>query len=469
MNQPLFAALRRTYCLLLFIAITTPVQSQKLDTAALYRITNVTYPDKSLALSFDGTNNLPVLRTTADQPTQHWKLKLDKYGNYRFINFRQGKTFSVEVVNDAEKNKLVLGSTKDLASQAWKISTKTPGVYRITCLWLGTDKALAVVESTEANNILTMAQTNAAAKTQEWKFTKLPPPTPMQMAAPTPQPQIPENLGFIVDTTALYYLSTQWQGEGKTLGVKPGTNHQVELQDKKDVPTQFWKFQLTPSGYYRLVNSAHLSKSLDIVNDGKANNQLTLATSQNYSGQFWKVSVLGDGSFVRFTSLWQGDKLSIDILNNGVNNQLVMSATANVSGQWWKLSKATQLPPPPPSPVVEVSQHKSTLVAGEELKPGMQLISPNGQYTFVQQKDGNLVLYNAREQALWASGTNGRAVEKCILQPDGNLVQYLPYKVSAWAAGTNGNAGAYLTVQDDGNVVIYSKEKKALWATHTNQ
>ncbi len=470
MNSSLLAMTRRTCCLLLFIAITNPVQSQKLDTAALYRITNVTYPDKSLALSYDGTNNIPVLRTTADQPTQHWKLKMDKSGNYRFVNFRQGNAFSLQVVNDTDKNKLTMAESAGFASQAWRISTKPSGAYRITCLWFGTDKALAAVTSSEANNALIMALTNDADKTQEWKFIKLPPPTPMAVVAPTPQPQIPENIGLtILDTSAVYYLSTQWQGEGKTLAVKSGTANQVELQDRKEVTAHHWKFKLAPNGYYRLVNNAFPSKSLDIVNDGKANNKLTLAPSQNYSGQFWKVSVLGDGSFVRFTSLWQGDRISIDILNNGVNNELIMNATANVSGQWWKLTKVPQLPPPPPSPIAEVPKHKSTLTAGEELKPGMEITSPNGKYTFIQQKDGNLVLYNESKQALWASGTNGRNVERCILQPDGNLVQYLPYKVAAWAAGTHGNAGAYLAVQDDGNVVIYSKEKAALWATNTKR
>lgn len=468
MNVYYTALVKKTCCLLLLVYSGTTVQSQKLDTAGLYRITNVAYEGKSLALSYDGTNNIPVLRNTADQPTQHWKLKLDKYGNYRFINFRQGKTFSIEVVNDAEKNKLVLGTTKDLASQAWKISTKTAGVYRITCLWLGTEKALAVVESSDANNALTMATTDATTKTQEWRFTKLPLPSPMQAAVPTPQPQIPENLGlYVIDTTALYYLSTQWQGEGKTLGVKPNANSQVELQNKKEVPSQFWNLKLAPNGYYRLVNKAHPTKCLDIINDGKNNNQLTLSNIQNYSGQFWKVSPVGDGTFVRFTSLWHGEQYSLDILNNGVNKDLVMNTSANYSGQWWKLSRVPQIVPPPPSPVVETNKYK--LVAGEELKAGMELKSPNGKYTFIQQKDGNLVLYNESKQALWASGTNGKNADRCSMQPDGNLVQYTPSKVAVWASGTHGNQGVYLVVQDDGNVVLYDKSNKALWASNTSQ
>lgn len=589
MNSSLLAIARRTCCLLLFMAVANQVQSQKLDTAALYRISNVNYPDKSLALSYDGTNNLPVLRTTADQPTQHWKLKLSKSGNYRFVNIRQGNAYSLEVVNDADKNKLMLGATKDLASQAWRISTKPSGAYRITCLWLGTDKALAAVESTEANNAISMAPTNDADKTQEWRFIKLPPPTPMAVVAPTPQPQIPEKLGPGIDTSAVYTLSTQWLGETRVLGAT-GNAKRPELQEKKELAAQRWKFALQPNGYYRIVNSEYPSSCLDIINDGKNNNQVTLAGMQNYSGQFWKITSLADGAFVRFTSLWHGENYSIDVLNNGENKELVMNTTANYSGQWWKLTKTTLLPPPPPSPIVEVPKNKSTLrageelqigmelkspngkytlrqvedgnlaiynerkeavwssgiageseiekcvmqedgnlvqyntsmepiwssltgdnpgaylavlndgnaviysktdkviwstytqkpivvnavrkstlTAGEELKPGMEITSPNGKYTFIQQKDGNLVLYNESKQALWASGTNGRNVETCILQPDGNLVQYLPYKVAAWAAGTHGNAGAYLAVQDDGNVVIYSKSKAVLWATNTQR
>jgi hypothetical protein len=64
---------------------------------------------------------------------------------------------------------------------------------------------------------------------------------------------------------------------------------------------------------------------------------------------------------------------------------------------------------------------------GQVLNPGQSIASGNGQFRFIYQLDGNLVLYRG-SSALWASGTNGRGVEVgvCIMQSDGNLVLYIP-------------------------------------------
>ena len=110
-----------------------------------------------------------------------------------------------------------------------------------------------------------------------------------------------------------------------------------------------------------------------------------------------------------------------------------------------------------------------TLRPGEVLNRGQSLVSNNGQYHFVQQDDGNLVLYKAGE-SLWASGTNGVAVEKCVMQGDGNLVLYRYNGEPVWASNTAGKPGAYLVAQDDGNVVIYyDPPVEAVWATNTPQ
>lgn len=104
---------------------------------------------------------------------------------------------------------------------------------------------------------------------------------------------------------------------------------------------------------------------------------------------------------------------------------------------------------------------------GQVLYKGDSRTSDNGVYTLILQEDGNLVLYIAGgAHALWASGTHGQAVSRCIMQGDGNLVIY-GYPNAIWASNTWGHPGARLVVQDDGNVVIYSTEGKALWATDT--
>nr|WP_113755901.1 lectin [Brevibacillus laterosporus] len=105
------------------------------------------------------------------------------------------------------------------------------------------------------------------------------------------------------------------------------------------------------------------------------------------------------------------------------------------------------------------------LYPGEKLVKGQYLKSSNGEYQFVLQDDGNLVLYG-RGRALWASNTNGSATSNVIMQGDGNLVIY-GYPNAIWHSGTYNNPGARLIVQNDGNVVIYLGQK-AIWATGTN-
>ena len=46
-----------------------------------------------------------------------------------------------------------------------------------------------------------------------------------------------------------------------------------------------------PRSYYRLTTQWRgTGKSLDVVNDGTNNNQLILADTGNYEGQFWKIT-----------------------------------------------------------------------------------------------------------------------------------------------------------------------------------
>jgi hypothetical protein len=56
-----------------------------------------------------------------------------------------------------------------------------------------------------------------------------------------------------------------------------------------------------------------------------------------------------------------------------------------------------------------------------------------------------------------------------IMQADGNLVLYNTKEVAVWASNTPGyeDTGAYLNIQDDGNLVIYPGPNPAIWASNT--
>ncbi len=53
------------------------------------------------------------------------------------------------------------------------------------------------------------------------------------------------------------------------------------------------------------------------------------------------------------------------------------------------------------------------------------------------------------------------------MQLDGNLVIYDIFDRAVWASNTSGNEGAKLVLQDDGNMVIYSVSNKPLWSSNT--
>ena len=106
------------------------------------------------------------------------------------------------------------------------------------------------------------------------------------------------------------------------------------------------------------------------------------------------------------------------------------------------------------------------MYADQVLTKGAGLKSSNGQYRLTMQADGNLVLYDSQNQPLWASNTDGMAVQKCSMQNDGNLVLYLFDGRPVWASNTDGKPGAFLWLQDDGNLVIYHN-RIPIWASNT--
>ena len=55
------------------------------------------------------------------------------------------------------------------------------------------------------------------------------------------------------------------------------------------------------------------------------------------------------------------------------------------------------------------------------------------------------------------------------LQADSNLVIYAA-SGATWASGIKGNTAPYtLLMQDDGNLVIYDSKNRAIWASGTNR
>jgi hypothetical protein len=100
------------------------------------------------------------------------------------------------------------------------------------------------------------------------------------------------------------------------------------------------------------------------------------------------------------------------------------------------------------------------------LFPGQSIDTADRRYHLVLQKDGNLVLYSPN-RALWASGTDGRSVSFLTMQSDGNLVLYDSNFRALWYTRTSVNKLMKLTVQQDGNLVLYNSFNQPYWNTAT--
>jgi hypothetical protein len=104
--------------------------------------------------------------------------------------------------------------------------------------------------------------------------------------------------------------------------------------------------------------------------------------------------------------------------------------------------------------------------------PESDVWSPDGRLRLSMQTDGNLVLYFQPfgafmwKEAIWASNTAGHPGAWAIMQDDGNFVVYDANDSALWATATNPN-GSFIAVQNDGNLVVYDAGGSAHWASNT--
>jgi Peptidase family M23/Ricin-type beta-trefoil lectin domain-like len=98
---------------------------------------------------------------------------------------------------------------------------------------------------------------------------------------------------------------------------------------------------------------------------------------------------------------------------------------------------------------------------------GAQWYSRCGGYRLTFQTDGNLVVYNSANRALWATGTDNSGANKFSVQADGNVVLYKD-STPLWASNTSGNAGVRLSMQGDGNLVVYRPNGQHIFNTSTD-
>ena len=115
----------------------------------------------------------------------------------------------------------------------------------------------------------------------------------------------------------------------------PAVSEPQEL-NPHDLP---YKGYFNANQYYKLSNSVLGNKmSIDILNDGE-NDKPLLADTEQLSGQSWKLTEIG-GGYYRMTTEWQGESQSLDVIKEDGVNKIRLLDSGNYTGQFWKFHRS---------------------------------------------------------------------------------------------------------------------------------
>ena len=113
---------------------------------------------------------------------------------------------------------------------------------------------------------------------------------------------------------------------------------------------------------------------------------------------------------------------------------------------------------------------RNTLTCGETLYLGQKLTSPNGQYTLVLQKDGNLGVYRTCDNySVFSALTKSQTISDgyyAVLQPDGNFAVKDENNMPVWYNSTQNKDENKNVVKllDNGSLAVYSGSE-CIWST----
>jgi hypothetical protein len=80
-------------------------------------------------------------------------------------------------------------------------------------------------------------------------------------------------------------------------------------------------------------------------------------------------------------------------------------------------------------------------------------------FKLAMQGDGNLVIYNRDNRAVWNTGTSGNPGAMLIMQSDGNLVIYTTGMRAIWSSGTSGRTTTGAIFNKNGEFFIVNNDK----------
>jgi hypothetical protein len=247
-------------------------------------------------------------------------------------------------------------------------------------------------------------------------------------------------------------ITTAWLGDYKALDILNDgrKNNQPILAYSGEYRDQNWK--ITPvyghPGLYRLTTESQGDgRCLGVRYNKLGYYEPMMVATSNSQSQLWRITpVKGMTGYYRFTTRINGKLLSLDIINDGFNNNRpTVAKVGNYSGQYWKISKGSK----------EIFR-PAELSWKNEGKFG----APNGAIIAGRENGDNLYICRAQ----YNGGRHpGKVVDgRCNIGYGGEEVTLSSYKVLVndgsnsdleWVSSRNGYApnGAVLGGREDGD------------------
>jgi len=254
-------------------------------------------------------------------------------------------------------------------------------------------------------------------------------------------------------------LFSDWFGSTHTDTVVFNTNKGNELSTGTRL--EAGEYIVSPNGLFETVMGYDGNLATYAVKNGTVTKMVwSTGTASNY-GAYAKFQ--GDGNLVIYTAknvaLWGSgtDGTGANKLSLGDDGNIhIFSNSVEKFTSAIKANKGMK------------SLKGAGLNVGANLIAGDYLSSANGQYVLLMQGDGNLVIYAANGEAIWASDTHGNPGAYTRLQKDGNLVVYSSSGKALWGSNTSTTESYMLKLQNDGNLVLYTSSGIATWGSETS-
>lgn len=380
-----------TTCLLAMIVI-LPAQSSyaqrspKFDQNAYYRLTTkLQGKTKALDVTNDGEDNRVTIAKVNDYAHQYWRITPLGDGYFSLTTRSQGAGKSLSVINEGKNTQVQLSKTGNNSGQAWLIESIGGGYYRLTSEWQGPKKALGIIKGREANKV-ELSKTNKYAG-QYWSIT-----------------EIAGSRDLTAGATGRALSAGQIMKRGSKL---TSPRRRYSLQFQTDGNLGFYG----PSGSYIWdAETAGKGETCILQTDGN------LVIYDRADRPVWSSETMG--YFDRKYALKEWKPVRLDVSDSGI--LALRSITKKVV---WSRTKENAI------------STITRLDAGQTLKRGSSITSPNKRYTLNFQPDGNLAFYGPDDKYIWDAQTTGKG-ESCILQADGNLVIYDKEKAPVWSSET---------------------------------